>query len=318
MKRHVRHILVCLFCLSPLFSFAQTLTQYEYWFDGKVNDKVSVSLAGSEQTINLDIPTEHLDYGMHQLFFRARQSDGQYSAISRSIFFKLQPGNYDCLEYWFDGKVNDKVTVSLAGSEQTLDLDIPTKDLDYGMHQLFFRARLSDGQYSAISRSTFFKLGNYDRLEYWLDGDRTNIKKLVGTTTADGIMMAGDFDLTGATEGAHRLYYRATNADGTVFSSISMKPVMVKSRYADNGTEGKVTKYSMWVDNDVHKMYDVLVPGNQVTLNNTVDLGHLAEGDRVLSLQFGNDTEQWSEVSQSKFTHKAAGGTNCDLEGYGR
>lgn len=232
MKRHVRHILVCLFCLSPLFSLAQTLTQYEYWFDGKVNDKVTVSLAGSEQTINLDIPTENLDYGMHQLFFRARQSDGQYSSVSRSTFVKLQQGNYD-------------------------------------------------------------------RLEYWLDGDRTNIKKLVGTTTADGIMMAGDFDLTGATEGAHRLYYRATNADGTVFSAISMKPVMVKSRYDNNVELGTIVKGYYSIDEEEPIYFTDHKKGSEVTFEETIDMEKYEDGAHTLSLSFADDDGNWTDVDRT-------------------
>lgn len=235
MKRHIRHILVCLFCLSPLFSFAQTLTQYEYWFDGKVNDKV---------------------------------------------------------------------TVSLGGIEQTLDLDIPTKDLDYGMHQLFFRARRSDGQYSSVSRSTFFKLqqGNYDRLEYWLDGDRTNIKKLVGTTTADGIMMAGDFDLTGATEGVHRLYYRATNADETVFSAISMKPVMVKSRYETNAELGTIVKGYYSIDEEEPIYFTDHKKGSEVTFEETIDMEKYEDGAHTLSLSFADDDGNWTDVDRTMVT----------------
>ena len=80
----IQGLLSCLLALFPGLTLAQTLTSFEYWFDDGFERRQSVTIHGGDFLIETNIDTRQLSQGVHSLSFRAKQSDGMYSAISSS------------------------------------------------------------------------------------------------------------------------------------------------------------------------------------------------------------------------------------------
>ena len=103
-RRTTRLFWLCLLCLFPLLSVAQTLTKYEYWIDNDITNIQTGSLSGTEATAHFEIDASDLSLGVHKVSFRAVQSDGYYSAVSSLHFYRGITGSGATLEYWFDDK----------------------------------------------------------------------------------------------------------------------------------------------------------------------------------------------------------------------
>ena len=82
------NLIACLLCLLPTLTYSQSLTTYEYWFDDSIGSRQSGSLSGTNTVVKLSVGTDQLDNGVHKFSFRAKQSDGKYSAVTSSLFLK--------------------------------------------------------------------------------------------------------------------------------------------------------------------------------------------------------------------------------------
>lgn len=136
-------LVVCLLCQLPALSFAQSLSLYEYWFDDNFSGRQSGSLSGTNTVLSLSVDTEQLDDGVHKISFRARQSDGNYSAVTSSLFLKLSAGKATQLEYWVDGDYANVRTIEGTPTEDGTGYKF-INDLDFGTiapghHRLYFR-----------------------------------------------------------------------------------------------------------------------------------------------------------------------------------
>ena len=89
-RTRLYQILICLLCLFPVWSQAQSLTQYEYWFDDNFSARKSAGLSGYEADIDVGIDASRLGNGLHKLSLRVQQSDGMYSPVTTHYFFKAQ------------------------------------------------------------------------------------------------------------------------------------------------------------------------------------------------------------------------------------
>ena len=135
-----------------------TATQVEYWFDGDVaNSKIlngHLSADGGGYIINAALDVSQLSVGMHQLNYRACDSENHlYGAVMSSPIIKVPSGSITRLEYWFDNDRKNIYTMgghaAEAGDEGYIfvgDLDI--SNLSPGHHRLHYRGISSDGQMS--------------------------------------------------------------------------------------------------------------------------------------------------------------------------
>lgn len=146
-------LLVCLLCLIPVLSQAQSLTRYEYWFDDNYSAKRTGGLSGTESDIEVDIDAHSLSSGMHQLFFRVLQSDGKYSPVTTKTFFKMQTASGGLLEYWFDdNKAKSKTISGKLSSDGEAFLfvnDLDLNDVPPGVHRMYYCLVNADGTMSS-------------------------------------------------------------------------------------------------------------------------------------------------------------------------
>lgn len=202
-------------------------------------------------------------------------------------------------EYWFDDDYAGKTPIQLSGSEADISTEIPTEGLACGIHTLHFRVKQEGGIYSSISSTVFFKsAGQIDRLQYWFDDDFEHAKTTTSINGGAEITFMDNWDLSDVQEGFHRLYYRGFSGNQQASTAISMAPVMVKSRYNNDGKELKVVQYSVSIDDEVPVTYNVLNPKEEITQPHTLDARQLAEGNHTVNMHFWNTAGGGTSVQQ--------------------
>ena len=193
-------------------------------------------------------------------------------------------------EYWFDGDVEKKVVNKMNGNE-TYEIvsKVPTAQLDDGLHQFNFRVMQSDGMYSPVLTRTFFKMsGNMNLLEYWFDGDNSNVRYIYGKTTDGNTVFQEQIDLSDVPEGVHRLYYRGISVDGVSSTAISSTPIMVKPRNNFDPDQQKVVSYSVAVDDETAINYNIMEPAAEIFQHNIQKLSGLKEGNHKVTVKAWN------------------------------
>lgn len=306
------NFIACLLCLFPALTFAQSLTQYEYWFDENFSGRQSGSLSGTNTMLRLSVGTDQLDNGVHKFSFRARQSDGKYSAITSSLFLKRSAAQSSQMEYWFDDNFDqrDFLDISNTEEEQTFELDLRNgTKYPMGFHKLNMRITLEGGGESAVYSAPVLKLaaGRATQLEYWVDGDYANVRTIGGTATEDGTgyKFVTDLDLGDITPGHHRLYCRPVSNSKKTAGAITSMPIIVKSKYhVENPEELKVTEYAYWIDNEEPAVVSVSKPQNIINQPLTLDTRKLSDGQHTLHVQFGNSADIWNAPYDTVFNKK--------------
>ncbi|MBR4829278.1 MAG: hypothetical protein IKZ92_05705 [Muribaculaceae bacterium] len=304
----IQGLLACLLALFPGLMPAQTLTSYEYWFDDDVDGRQTGTLSGTNDAVTFYADARRLSQGIHRLNFRARQSDGSYSAVTTSVFIKVAAGVGNKLEYWIDDDRSNLRVIegSLAsdGEDYIFNKDLDMRAVSPGLHRLNLRPRSTSGLTSgAITTADFIKIstGTADKLEYWLDGDRSTVHVIEGTQASDGsgYVFVNDLDLGDVTPGYHRLYYRAVSSTDLTASAVCMSPIIVKSRYYHDENEAVVMKkYSISVDDETPEIHDVLRPKEDFPYNKMLDARYLSLGQHTLKATFWNSMGMSVSVEQ--------------------
>lgn len=308
-KSIILTLLLSLLALFPGLMPAQTLTSYEYWFDDDVAGRQVGTLSSTNDAVTFKADARGLSQGIHRLNFRARQSDGSYSAVSSTVFIKVAAGVGNKLEYWIDSDRSNVPILegSLAsdGEDYIFNKDLNLRAVSDGMHRLNLRPRSTSGLTSgAITTANFIKIssGTADKLEYWLDGDRSTVSIIDGTQASDGssYVFLRDLDLKDVTPGYHRLYFRGVSSTDLIASAVSMSPIIVKSRYHhDDSTAVTVEKYGIAVDNGEMEMFDVPNPREIVTQHHIHDASRLSPGNHTVKATFWNSFNNAVSVEQA-------------------
>lgn len=229
---------------------AQQLVQYEYWFDQAFSRRQTVALSGNMATIDAALDTRQLNDGMHTFHLRVKQSDGAYSPVTSSMFFKFKAREGDVLEYWFDDDIDAQSTVNLSGDTiaQTVVLDLADNErFPVGLHRLNYRVAANGSNYSPVYGDNIMKTttGDVCRLEYWFDDDfdLRAIADMAPIELMDDYSLLLDLsDDTRFPKGQHRLNMRVMADDG------HYSPV-----YATNVLKtlaGNAYRLEYWFDDD--------------------------------------------------------------------
>lgn len=306
--------MTCLLCLQPALTKAQSLTQYEYWFDDDFGGRVINSMSGTDEVLKLSISTDQLDNGVHKFSFRTKQSgtDYPYSAVTSSLFLKRTAAQNSVMEYWFDDNFDQRDVMDICSMEEeqgfTLDLRDNNK-YPWGFHKLNMRIILEGGGESAVYSSGVLKLsaGNVTTLECWLDGDRENIIPIEGHLASDGqdYLFVNDIDLGNVAPGHHRLYCRAVSNSGKTASAVTSTPIIVKSKYNVSSADAEsltVTEHAYWFDDEEPEVVPVDNPKNIITQPYTFDARRLSDGQHTLHVQYGNSAGIWNGPVSYNFT----------------
>ncbi|MEZ5083071.1 MAG: hypothetical protein R2750_06445 [Bacteroidales bacterium] len=149
--------------------WTQNITKVEYFFDTDpgydAGTAVPVVPPSADITKNINIDLSALDDGIHRLFIRAKDDNGVWGHANIHTFYKdaIQAPLYDLtkVEYFIDtdpglGNGTD-VPFTPSPHISNLDFSIDISGISDGMHQLYFRTKNQNGQWSLTTRKIFYK-----------------------------------------------------------------------------------------------------------------------------------------------------------------
>ena len=250
---------------------AQSRYWIEYWCDNSQERHTTAPYFSGQHDIEYHMPTTSLSDGLHRLYFRVKNQDGDYSPISTSTFFKNTSGQGNHLEYWFDSLYVQRKTIETDGDvfEAVLDLSDP-EAFPIGFHRLNYRVSASGTGYGPVYSANVFKpcAKPWSELTYWLDDNYKSPRTFTGTSNEEGTEMLfdGDLDLSDATPGLHRLYY---NVGGT---NVSMSYVMI--------VKGAPVFLQYWFDEQTDHAVSIPMTANQsmYVLDREIDFSNVSPG----------------------------------------
>ncbi len=174
-----------------LYADDRQLSKLHYWFDDNLSTMTEQTLSGTQQGFNKAIDASSLKEGMHTLYFRIGDNEGQWTPLQVSSFFVAPLRDkgakaIKAVEYWLDNKTTERKTTEMNGNiwQQTLDVS----KLSEGIHTLNYRFVDNYGDYSPVSQSMFFKTQQraikVTKLRYWW-GQRIDLAQEVSVDAAE-------------------------------------------------------------------------------------------------------------------------------------
>lgn len=313
------------------------ITKAEYFFDDDpgFGSGVNIALLAGEQTpvvgnksFNADISA--LTTGVHQLFIRVKDANGNWSISSRTFFYKapiMASGalpNVVSAEYFFDddpgfgsGSNISGITAGTTVLGKSFNANITS--LAAGVHQLFVRAKDANGSWSIANRTFFYKppfsatgsLPNITGAEYFFDDDpgfgsgNAIAGITAGTTVLDKSFTA---NISSLAAGVHQLFVRARDANGTW--GICNRTFFYKASVSASGSLPNITSAEYFFDNDPGFGSGNNIAG--ITAGTTVldkqfnaDISSLATGVHQLFVRAKDANKTWS-ISNRTFFYKPA------------
>ncbi len=270
------------FNLPPSAS-AANINRLEYYFDTDpgFGNGTSISFsAGTDITASsVSLNISALANGLHHLYVRSRDNNGGWSLTNvQNIFivptFSIPPiasaVNVTKLEYFFDtdpGFGNGTNIAITAGTDiSTSSVAVDVSSLTGGVHRLYVRSRDANGSWSLTNVQSFFVLfantvfppnpvaTNITGLEYFVDTD-PGFGKAHAVSITPGTDITSSLipiDITGLSNGTHRVYFRTQDANGS-WSQANLQIfqiVVTTISFPPNPTPGNITMFEWFVDTD--------------------------------------------------------------------
>ncbi|CAN5704174.1 hypothetical protein BH10BAC3_BH10BAC3_16430 [soil metagenome] len=189
---------------------------------------IPITAANNIANKSASISLSSVATGIHNLFVRSRDANGNWSISNQVPFFKTSLAavpNISRVEYFFDtdpgfGK-GTGINTAAQGDVSNQSAAIDLSNIGNGFHNLFIRSRDNGGKWSISNQVVFFKTGALDsvkilKAEYYIDTDPG-----FGLGTALSVTAASDLlnksaiiDLTGVSIGRHNFFFRTLDANG--------------------------------------------------------------------------------------------------------
>jgi hypothetical protein len=195
------------------------------------------------QNLTLPINPTALSQGVHRLYVRARNANGNWSLVNTWLFYKPYdqsgvpplppaPTNITRIEYFVDTDpgLGNATTISFTPGTQLADLVIPINPtlLTEGVHRLHVRARNANAQWSLVNSWLFYRPyslasvpppapTSIKRLEYYIDSDPGlgSAIPLAYTPSTNMSDLVASVNVTGLSVGSHKLFVRSQALNGS-------------------------------------------------------------------------------------------------------
>jgi hypothetical protein len=289
---------------------------YKYWFDNRYDNSLAADMgAGNNLTLQQNISTSQLDFGLHVFNIEFMDSDGKWSSIISSFFYKpleilSPPAQY---EYWFDNNYPNKTLLTNSSTNNLIVLnDISTGTLTDGLHTFNIRFRPDGKTWSSTTSSFFYKAdvaaSGTPQYEYWFDTAHNN-KITTSIPSTSNFILLDNIVTTSINNGLHTLHFRFM-PDGKKWSSVTSSFF-----YKDNDVLvaiNDLAKYVYWFDNNWQSPKTISIIGTQNiawTLN--TDVADLSEGPHSLSMAFKDDRGKWSSIVTDNFNRGPITAQSC-------
>ena len=223
-------------CLSGSL-FAQNINRVEYFVDadpGFGNGTAITFTASSTINETFAVPLATVGDGFHFVSVRAKDDVNKWSTVVVRPFFKERIfgastpfGVVTAMEYFIDNDPGfgngTAVTFTAATTTNDFTFVAPLTATSDGLHWLSVRAKDNANRWSTVVVRPFFKeivpvsvaLRNITNIEYFIDTDPgfglgTAVSFTPNTTLSNLAIMA---NLTGVSNGSHRIFIRAKDAN---------------------------------------------------------------------------------------------------------
>ncbi|MBK8855721.1 MAG: hypothetical protein IPN10_16860 [Saprospiraceae bacterium] len=157
--------------------------RYEYWLDQNYASKVTVNNPSANNFILLqNMNFDTLSEGLHTFNIRFKPVGKTWSSISSSFFYKIKPEliGQAKYQYWYDGNVQDSITVNTTSINNFILLDsMDSMPLSEGLHTFNIRFKPTGELWSPVNTSFFVRGKTTTATEiskclYWFDDDFNN------------------------------------------------------------------------------------------------------------------------------------------------
>ena len=199
------------------------ITEYDYWFDNNYGSVQTVPVTNQQSYIllgNLSLPG--LSSGIHSIHLRFLQSNGLYSSVVSQLINVLPTAppsdtikitEYD---YWFDNNYGTLQTVPVTSQPSFVLLsNLNSSNLSMGVHTIQLRFLQSNGLYSSVISSSFFKIGNtfvnpnlITAYRYWFDTTASLMTTVLTGTSINAYNLAANIYAGGLTTGLHTIHFQ--------------------------------------------------------------------------------------------------------------
>jgi hypothetical protein len=260
------------------------------------------------QAFTVDIAL--LNDGFNYLYIRAKDEDGLWSQTTvRSIFkdyFKLGLADIIEAEYFLnnDPGYGNGTSIPFTPGQfvSGINVILDINSLNPGFHNLYIRAKDSNGLWSLTNTVTFYRdnikidIPNIVKAEYFINTDPglgigTDIPITPGSHIS-GINF--NADISSLENGFHHIYLRVKNSDG-IWSLTNIKSFLKESI---NVTPFDIVKaeYFFNIDPGIGNGIDIpLSPGSQLDgINFSADISSLEAGFNHLYIRAKDSSGKWS------------------------
>ncbi len=242
-----------------------------------------------------------------------------FIALFVPLLFYAQ--DIDYAEYFIDSDPGfgtaTPIAVSATGSDIYLDFNADIAALQPGIHYLVIRARDDQGQWSQGSNTVFYLVrspdvseSNINQAEYFIDTDPGFGEGVSIPVPTPGNDLTLDLSpgLESLDQGIHYIHFRARDVSGR-WGSVVNRVFLIAE--LPSSTESEIQQVEYFIDTDpgfgLGTQVSLPSAGNDMTINFSVSLSGLSDGDHVLYIRAKNALNKWGMIYAESFSYTLVG-----------
>lgn len=238
----------------------------------------------------LYLPLTGIAPGAHLISVRVQKADGQWSATVTNPLYISDDLLFVAAEYFIDEDPGQsKATPISNASGKTLMFNVPTSDLEYGLHSLGVRVQGPGGKWSDVMTAPFMVVKNAlisgGLLEYFIDTDPGfGNGEQVEISDEETIIFIRTANIS---PGAHLISVRTRDSDGHWSATVTnplyvSQPVdILSAEYFVDNDPGEGRAVSVTVPEDGNISFNVPTSTMSLGMHQLVFRGCLANGRYV-------------------------------------
>lgn len=230
--------------------------------------------------------------------------------------------NIEGYEYWFNDDFENRVVTPVAPvNVLNIILNVPSNDLNTGVHTFNFRSWDSDMVYSSVLSRFFYKTpastggaeAEIVSYQYWMDSDFENAVTV--NTTAQAVVSVDELiDADNLNVGVHTFTIRFKDNSGLWSSPLSQFFYKVPEQIAN---DPEILEYQYWLDDDYENAVTVNTPAQAlVSIDELIEADNLNVGVHTFTIRFKDNGELWSSPLSQFFYKVPEAATDNNMVAY--
>jgi hypothetical protein len=288
------------FVIRRIVNTTIEVTNIEYWVDTDSDNRTTAAVTNDSVAFTLDAST--LREGMHTLYYRFKDYEGEYSIPYAWQFFLIRRVvnttiEVTDIEYWVDTDYDNRSTMTVTDDSVAFTLD--ASNLREGMHTLYYRFRDNEGEHSYLHAWDFFVARyvnndsiNVTEVEYWVDTIRSNTQT---KSVTDGAV-AFTIDASAMRQGLHTLFYRFRDNENGYSYLQTWQFFVVRLRQYETPS---VIQCEYWFDDNVanRQTVDVTEPNAVLSISAVV----MKSGTHTFYYRFRDNEGEYGQLYMQQF-----------------